>query len=237
VSVEKKMIRSMRHGDEAHIEMGWRPMLVNPRSYANPRGWAVLWVVVEQTRADGSVYQYEQPTVIENPGVYVIFRDIQGRVALQQERRLCTDRQLVNTDLSLVRNLLRNDRWNDLIQTFGTWQWQLPRGFPPHDLKVEGLDFIGAFVTAVSRLAHEEIGVSVSAIQLLSHRVFGNTVFDVHPQYIATAEAGWMSHSLSLPEHIRPVQWLFPTQIRKLIYNNELQDARTIAALVAAEVF
>jgi 8-oxo-dGTP pyrophosphatase MutT (NUDIX family) len=228
----------MKYGDEAHVEVGWRPVPVNPRSYVNPRGWAVLWIIVTTRDAQGREYSYEQPTIIQNSGVYVVCRDRQGLVALQRERRLSTERlSEMKSAASYVRELLEKDLWGKLVETFGSWQWQLPRGLPdPRDgeLFLKDTDVL---LVAARRTAREEIGAHLDHAELLNARIIGNSTFDVHPQYVAVGERRSADEAaVKLDEHIRPVEWLSAEAIRSLIARGELRDASSVMALAAAGV-
>lgn len=231
-------IRPMKYGDEAHIELGWRPVPGNPRSYVNPRGWAVCWIIVTSRDAHGREYSYEQPTIIQNPGVYTVCRDRQGLVAMQRERRLSTERlSEMKNGAAYVRELLEKDLWGKLVETFGSWQWQLPRGLPdPRDGELFE-DTKDVLLVAARRTARAEIGVHLDHAELLNARIIGNPTFEVHPQYVVVGEKRAADEvAVKLDEHIRPVEWLSAEAIRGLVMRGELRDASSSMALVAAGV-
>lgn len=222
-------LRLLRPDDAASPIVGWRSASAGLGGLVNPKGWAMLRVVVQKL-IDGKVKDlYDQPLLVENAGAIVVCQ-AGDKVGLVQNYRF-VGKRLMNAGKDYVRRLNDEGRWDELVADLGSWCWELPRGLSQLDDETD----LEKFVIATAKAeALEESGFGVA-----DARVRGmlnvNPTFFAHGQYVVHGRV--VSSGVSSPEDMEIIgqTTLFnAAQIRSMVDRTEIQDGLTLAALAMA---
>ena len=219
------------HARENHLEeplLGWFNTTQGERGFVNPRGFAALWIVVQKL-IDGQMCDlYEQPIIIENPGVIIVARQ-HDKVGLVQNFRLVGERiRQVGTDY--VSHLDQEQLWHELARQLGELKWELPQGIPP---QVSGDDrpLDEVILAAADLEALSEAGFSLANRQIVS-RVNANPTFFAHAQYVVSADVTAVGKQEPEDhELIGQVRFFSRQQVRELVTSGQLDNGLTKAAL------
>ncbi|MCH8748823.1 hypothetical protein IH781_03660 [Patescibacteria group bacterium] len=226
--------RLLNSGDKARENhfgqplLGWRNTAQGERGFVNPRGFAVLWIIV-QKYLDGQMCDlYEQPIIIENPGVIIVAR-LNDKVGLVQNFRLVSKR--IEPDSTEYTACLDNEqRWHELAGQLGELKWELPQGIPP---SVSGDDrpLAEVIMAAADLEALSEAGFTLANKKIVS-RVNANPTFFAHSQWIVSADVtGVGEQKLEDCEMIGDVRFFSREQVRQLVTDGQLDNGLTKAAL------
>ena len=160
--------------------VGWQPNADGVSGLHNPLGFAFVRVV--QQNGDGQAL-YDQPVIIENAGA-VVLPVLGDRIGLIRVWRANAAR-LMDVGAAYVRQLQDENRWAELIDTLGSWNWEAPRGLSPEGVAGEALT---EHVIRTAKLeAKEEAGFEIANARLVG-KVNANTTFFAHPQYVVRAD-------------------------------------------------
>lgn len=220
-------LRLLRVEDQGLPIVGWKSSSDGGGSLVNPKGWAALRVVVQLLREGRYQDAYDQVVLIENPGAIVACL-LDGRVGLVQNFRF-VGRRLYEAGADYVKSLDEQGRLEELVDSLGEWQWELPRGLAPQNF--DGTD-LERFVLATAKAeALEESGLVIRNARLLG-KVNVNTTFFVHPQYAVGADVVSIGDNKPEALEILGKTHLFgPAEIRRMADSGVLTDGLTLATL------
>jgi len=220
-------LRLLRTEDQSQPFVGWKSSSDGGGSLVNQKGWAALRVVVQLLREGCYQDAYDQVVLIENPGAIVACL-LDGRVGLVQNFRF-VGRRLYEAGADYVRSLDEQGRLEELVDSLGEWQWELPRGLAPHSF--DGLDLERFVIATAKAEALEESGLTIRNARLLG-KVNVNTTFFAHPQYAVGADVVSIGDNRPEAMEILGKTHLFgPAEIRRMADNGELTDGLTLATL------
>lgn len=222
-------LRLLRVEDDATPVVGWRSASAGHGGLINPKGWAMLRVVVRKL-VDGKLKDlYDQPLLVENAGAIVVC--LAGdKVGLVQNFRF-VGRRLMNAGKDYVRRLNDEGRWDELLAELGSWCWELPRGLSQLDDETD----LEKFVIATAKAeALEESGFAIADARIRG-MLNVNPTFFAHGQYVV--EGRVVSRGASRPEDMEMIgqTTLFDAaQVRAMVDRTEVQDGLTLASLAMA---
>lgn len=209
--------------------VGWKSTVAGEGGLINPKGWAMLRVVVQKILDGRAVDLYDQPIFVENPGAIVVCR-ADRKVGLVQNFRF-VGKRILEAGGDYVRRLDKEHRWEELLETLGAWKWELPRGLA---------NFLGSpkleqFVLAAANAeALEEAGYLLADAKIIG-TINVNPTFFVHSQYVVQGKIVAKREARPEPsEIIGKIRLFSAREIRRMVKNNELDDGLTLAALAIA---
>lgn len=222
-------VRLATDDDRATPLIGWKPASQGMGGLVNPKGWALLRVIVQKV-VEGTVKDlYDQPIIVENAGAVVVCQAGQ-RVGLVQNFRFVGER-LMNAGKDYVRKLDEDGNWPKLLAELGRWQWELPRGLS----QIENETDLEKFVVATAKAeALEESGFTIEDARICG-RLNVNPTFFAHAQYVVHGRV--TSVGQNSPEALEMIGQtkLFDTErVRRMADSGELQDGMTLASLALA---
>jgi hypothetical protein len=226
-------VRLFQSGDALSRIHGWRPLKGDPLSgLVNEKGWACLHVVVQKLLGEGITQApqdlYDQVMIFENPGAIVVCQD-GDKVGLVRSYRFTAERlaSLAESNKNYLQRLAQEERWDELLQSLGRWQWELPRGLAP---TAEGLD-LQKFILASARVeASEEGGFQIDNARICG-RVNPNSTFFAHSQYVVRGDI--VRVGTNRPEQLELIgkaQLFGKDELRQLTDAGEFDDGLSLAA-------
>jgi len=224
--IEKQVAGGLRLAQYPIDFKGWQPNSQGIDGRHNPRGFGLLWVVVQKIIDGQRQDLYEQPVIVENPGSIVVCQ-AKNKIAFVQSFRMVGER-LKGLETEYVRRLQSEQRWDELAATLGRWCWELPRGIAP----IQGSTDINEVVirTAKQELL-EEAGLYIAKAKIVG-RVNTNPTFFAHAQYVVHGElesAG--QRNLEELEIIGDKRFFTPREIRQMVDAQQLDDGLSLSAL------
>lgn len=224
-------LRLLTRADLESRLIGWLPGTEGEGSLVNRRGFAMLRVVVRKL-IDGELKDlYDQPVIVENAGSIAVCR-VDDRVGLVRNFRFI-GRRIMDAGVDYIRRLDEEERWSELAEGLGLWQWELPRGLtnvtPETDLE--------RFVIETAKAeALEESGFTIENPRICG-MVNTNPTFFPHSQYVVAADI--VHRGENQPEHtemLGQTKLFSPCELRRMADRGELQDGLTLSALALAGI-
>jgi len=226
-------------GDEHHTQqspdgrpvVGWKEGSQGEGSLFNKNGWAMLRTVVWKMVDGAKRALYDQITIVENPGVYVVCRLVRPegtQFALVLQTRMVGDRLQPHGNSEYVATLNVGELWSNLVRSLGRDRWEVPAGLLKEPAHVEVEE---AVLSTARAQVKTEAGYRVSNLRLIG-RGNANPVFFAHSQWIVLADIEEEVDAKPDARHIIAGRRLFTeSEISRLIRDGELDDLRTIACL------
>jgi len=226
-------------GDEHHTTVspdgrpvvGWKEGSQGEGSLVNLNGWALLRTVVWKIIDGARRALYDQITIVENPGVYVVCRLVRPdgtQYALVLQTRMTGDRLLPHANREYVARLDRDELWANLVRGLGRDRWEIPAGLLKQNADVE---VEVAVLEAARAQVKIEAGYRIANLRLIG-RGNANPVFFAHSQWIVLADIEEEGEAEPDARHVIAGRRLFTEdEIGRLIRAGELEDLRTIACL------
>jgi len=210
--------------------VGWQPISQGKGIY-NPRGHAMIRIIVQKAIEGRLEDLYDQPLFIENPGSVVVAR-AGDAVGFIQNYRLVADR-LPDISSDYVLTLNEQKRWDEILGTLGKWMWELPRGLMPPDNEKDIEKFVIATAKAESL---QEAGFRLQDARICGEFNFNSTFF-AHSQYVVSARiVGIEENKPEELEVIGNTKLFTLKEIRQMVDSRELIDGMTLTALAIAGV-
>lgn len=214
-----------------HPVVGWVKNSDGVGGLHNPRGFAMLRIVLQKLVDDVMRPLYDQPVIIENAGSIVI-PQLGERVGLVRNFRMVGERLLPEAGVNYIKDLQKQKLWGMLIESLGAWRWECPRGLIPPDVQQTSGDSLVDFVVRTAKLeALEEAGFRIEEARIVG-RVNTNPTFFPHSQYVVHARIASIGDAS--PENLEIIgeRKLFTMQeLRELNSSGEFDDGLTLAAL------
>lgn len=212
--------------------VGWSPICQGEGGLYNPRGFALLRIVLHKLIEGDSWPLYDQPILVENPGSIVIAQ-YGDRIGMIRNFRMVGERLIPDAGADYVRRLEEERRWMELVESLGSWRWECPRGLIPpgvsQDPKGETLE---AFIVRTAKLeALEEAGLEIEDARIAG-RVNVNPTFFPHAQYVVHAQV--KSVGKASPEDLEMIgecKLFTLAELRAMNDAGEFDDGLTMAAL------
>lgn len=229
--MDKKMasLRLLAREDLGTPLVGWKSTTAGEGGLVQPKGWAMLRVVIQKILDGKTADLYDQPILIENPGAIVVCL-ADRKVGLVQNFRFVGER-ILEAGGDYVSRLNREHRWKELLEALGAWKWELPRGLA---------NFLGAprleqFVLATANAeALEEAGYLLADAKIVG-RVNANPTFFAHSQYVVQGRIVAKREAHPEPsEIIGKIRLFSAREIRRFVNEGEIDDASTLSALAVA---
>ena len=223
--------------DSSHFEMenpwgepvvGWVENSQGIGGLHNPRGYAMLRIVLQKLVDGVRRPLYDQPVIVENPGSVVII-ELDGKVGLVQNFRMVSERILPDTGASYIKLLQKKKLWGKLIDSLGRWCWEAPKGLVPP--KKEGESLIDFIIRNAKIEALEEAGFEIKDARIIG-RVNVSPTFTPHSQFVV--HANLKSTHRAQPESLEIIgkrQFFTMEELRKLNDMGEFDDGLTLAGL------
>lgn len=198
----------------------------------NPRGFGLLWVVVQKILGDGQRQNlYEQPMLVENPGSIVVCQ-ARNKIAFIQSFRMVGER-LQGLETDYVKKLNMEQRWTDLAASLGQWKWELPRGIAPIQ---DSTDMTEVVIRTAKQELLEEAGLYLKDARIVG-RVNVNPTFFCHSQYVVHGELETTGQrNLEELEIVGDKRFFTPSEIRQMVDSGQLDDGLTLAALAVCGI-
>ena len=216
---------------------GWRGLKDNPLlGLVNPKGWACLHVIVQKLIGEGNTVVprdlYDQVLIVENPGAVVVCQE-GNKVGLVRSFRFTAERlhSLAHANKDYLLRIDGEDRWDELLQSLGRWQWELPRGLSPVSQEQD----LQRFILDTARVeADEEAGFQIANARICG-RVNPNSTFFTHAQYVVRGDIVRVgANSPEQLELIGKAQLFGKEELRRLAEGHEFDDGLSLAALALA---
>ncbi len=236
---------------------GWEAVPGLLRTIANPKGgWMILWLAVTPPGKSS----YDRPQFVIDPSVIVVTKDDQSRIGFIETMRTHRPRpsQFLRPmeGLGYVARLIKEKGVRELLRGTPKLSIELPAGnvdindFAGFVAVVDiGVNFVAGFEqvyeerylyalkNAAKRESGEETGLEVEVVDVLVDALNPNTAWFMHADSVAVTryvKAGYQK--LDPTEMPKRLLWYTEEEIRKLIRERRIFDARTIAALALAGV-
>lgn len=222
-------VRLLAESDLVTSVVGWKPGTQGVGSLVNPKGWALLRVVVQKVVEGQLKDLYDQPLIVENPGSIVVCT-AGDKVGLVQNYRF-TGNRILEAGADYVKRLNEEGRWDELLETLGEWQWELPRGLSQVNKETNLYKFV---LDTAKAEALEESGFTIANARIAG-MVNANTTFFAHSQYVVAADI--ISKGENKPESLEILgrtQMFSAREIRRMTDTLLLQDGLTFASLALA---
>lgn len=222
-------LRQLQEADLSTKLVGWKPTSTGSGGIVNPMGFAALRVIVRRFVEGNLKDLYDQPIIVENAGAIVVCQ-AGDKVGLVQNFRFVGER-LMAAGKDYVRKLDAEGRWEELLSTLGSWQWELPRGIS----QVESETDLEKFVVATAKAeALEETGYKIANARICG-RLNMNPTFFAHSQYVVKGEVVGVGDNRPEDTEMIGATKLFSAEdIRTMAANGEIQDGMTFASLALA---
>lgn len=224
-------VRLFKEADSGTKHHGWLP--VNDclhQGVANPIGWAALHIVVQKLIDDEEIKDlYDQILIVENPGAVVVCNQ-NDKIGMVQSFRFTAER-LKTADPGYLKQLIAENRFSELLESLGRWQWELPKGLSPND---DSADLTELVLKVAQLEAEQEAGFQIDNPRIIG-RVNPNPTFFAHAQYVVAADIKAQGdNSPEALEMIGKVKLFGATEIRQLATDGEFEDGLSLAALALA---
>lgn len=229
--MEKRIgsLRLLTNDDASTPLVGWKSTVAGEGSLVNPRGWAMLRVVVQRIAEGKTCDLYDQPILVENPGSIVLCR-LGRKVGLVRNFRF-VGKRIIKAGGDYVKRLEKEHRWDELLEALGTWRWELPRGLASFIDGTAAEQFAAATANVE---ALEEAGYLLTDVKAIG-MINVNPTFFAHSQYVVQGTIVAKRRNRPEPgELIGEVRLFSAREIRRAVTDGELDDSQTIAALAIA---
>ena len=209
--------------------IGWQSTSMGSGGLFNPRGFAMLRVVVQKIVEGRLEDIYDQPMIVENAGAIAVCT-LGRKVGMVQNFRLVGER-IAAAPGDYVAQLNTEERWGELMASLGQWQWELPRGLAPPTNEAD----LEKFIIECAKLeALEEAGVHV-ANSRIAGRYNANPTFYPHAQYVVAADIESIGEQQPEDLEMMGEMALFSAEeIRAMVTAGQLTDSLTLAGLAVA---
>lgn len=209
--------------------VGWKENSDGVGGIHNPMGFAMTRIV---HRDDENNPLYDQILLIENAGAIILPR-AGNRIGLIKAWRP-TGERLLEMGAEYVRQLQEQNRWEELVESLGQWQWEAPRGLAPSSLDGEDME---AYVLRTAKLeAAEEAGFELVNARIVG-RVNPNSTFFAHPQYVVSADVDCIGENQPEDlEVIGGVQFFDVAELRELNSKGEFVCGLTLSAMALSGI-
>jgi 8-oxo-dGTP pyrophosphatase MutT (NUDIX family) len=210
--------------------VGWQPNSQGFGGLHNPRGFAMLRVVVEKDM-DGQMRPlYDQPIIVENPGAIVIAQ-LGDKIGLIQSYRMVGPRLPEDAGSEYIRRLDEEKLWSELAESLGQPMWEAPRGLIPAEGKTEDECLEDCIIRTAKLEALQEAGLTIGEARIVG-QVNANPTFFPHAQYIVQAKIESIGEAQHEDLEIIGAMRLFTVEeLRELNSRGEFNDALSLAGL------
>lgn len=213
--------------------VGWLPTCQGIGSLQNPRGYAMLRVVLRKL-VDGVMRAiYDQPLIVENPGS-IIIAQFEDKIGLIESQRMVGERIFPQAGADYISLLEKNQSWEKLVASLGRKTLEAPRGLipPGEEQDSAGGETLEAFIVKTAKLeALQEAGFQLTNVRLMG-KVNMNTTFFAHAQYVVYARIEAMVESTPEDLEIIMGRKLYSLEeLRELNEKGDFDDGLTLSAL------
>lgn len=209
--------------------VGWLPTSQGVGGLYNPRGYAMLRVVLNKLMDEGIFPLYDQPIIIENPGS-VIIPQLGDRIGLVQNFRMVGERLFSDAGIDYIKRLEEEKRWEELLDSLGRWCWEVPRGLALQEI-AKG-ETLKSFIIRTAQLeAMEEAGFLIEDTTIVG-RVNANHTFFPHSQYVVHAKV--VSIGEAHPENLEIIggkHFFTMQELREMNRESKFEDGMALAGL------
>ena len=224
-------VRLFTEADSGTKHHGWLPVNGSlDQGIANPIGWAALHIVVQKLTNDEEIRDlYDQILIVENPGAVVVCNQ-NDRIGMVQSFRFTAER-LRTAEPGYLKQLIAENRFAELLESLGRWQWELPKGLSPNEDSTD----LNELVLKVARLeAEQEAGFEIDNPRIIG-RVNPNPTFFAHAQYVVAADIKAQGdNDPEALEMIGQVKLFTAKEVRQLVSEGQFEDGLSLAALALA---
>jgi hypothetical protein len=209
--------------------VGWKPTSQGEGGLFNPRGFAMLRIVMQRESDAGTLRDlYDQPVIVESPGAIVVCQ-AGSKVGLVESYRMVGER-ILEAGMDYIARLDADGRWDELLLSLGEWKWELPRGIAPG----EGKSLEEIVVSSARMEALSEAGFRLDDVKIVG-RINPDYTFFPHPQYAVHGRiVGVEDQNPEELEIIGRTRLFYSQEIRQMVDAGDFDDGIGLAALACA---
>jgi len=212
--------------------VGWQPTSQGIGGLHNPRGYAILRVVLTKLAEEKMVPLYDQPVIVENAGS-IIIAQLGQKIGLVKNFRMVGERILPDAAAMYIKQLNENYLWEELVNSLGQWKLEAPRGLIPLEVAEKGeTKDIEKFILKTAKIESlQEAGFRITNAKVMG-KVNPNSTFFVHSQWVVYAKIEGVEKSR--PENLEIIgnsKLYSLDELRELNRSGEFDDGLTLAAM------